>query len=571
MAAPRNGLKAVSTFAGAGGSSTGYRIAGFDVLWANEYDAHAASCYRANYPSTKVDQRDIRTVKPEEILGEIGMNPGELDVFDGSPPCFLAGTPVVTERGIVAIEDVIVGDRVLTHKVRWRPVTATMFREAECVLLDGRTVVTPSHLYYSRASREDDPEFTQAASAQFRFLAIPFSDGVDCSEDPDDFRDGGMIWKRLRKPVVPAGSHRVHDLTVEEDHSFVADGYVVHNCQSFSTAGKRKMSDPRSDLFFEYARILRGLRPRAFVAENVSGMTRGVAQGMFKMVMAELKSCGYRVEARMLDAQWLGVPQMRRRVIFIGFREDLGLDPAAAFPRPLPYRSSVAEACPWIVRVVRCVNFDEFARSGRDPGATMVPADSQPSHTIVAGGPHMGTGFCEAPAGAGPRVIHSGAPYGQDRGDITDEPAPTIGTTHSGQFHVVGEGAKSALPPESMKGTELPPCIAREAELLKPGEQSDKYFSLVRAHPDRPCPTVTVRAGTGAAGVIHPTERRKFTIAELKRIASFPDDMVLVGPYSLQWKVIGNSVPPKMMAKIAAGVRDALLSHDGKPPFKGME
>jgi DNA (cytosine-5)-methyltransferase 1 len=55
-------------------------------------------------------------------------------------------------------------------------------------------------------------------------------------------------------------------------------------------------------------------------------------------------------------------------------------------------------------------------------------------------------------------------------------------------------------------------------------------------------------------------QRRKFTIAELKRICAFPDDFVLVGSYAQQWERLGNSVPPVMMQAIAAGIRDKILA-----------
>jgi DNA (cytosine-5)-methyltransferase 1 len=69
---------------------------------------------------------------------------------------------------------------------------------------------------------------------------------------------------------------------------------------------------------------------------------KGTAKGYFKLILAELKSIGYRVEARLLDAQWLGVPQSRVRLIFVGVREDLGKDPT--WPKPLPYCYSVRDA-----------------------------------------------------------------------------------------------------------------------------------------------------------------------------------------------------------------------------------
>jgi len=126
-------------------------------------------------------------------------------------------------------------------------------------------------------------------------------------------------------------------------------------CASFSTAGKREAgwnqvkaySDTHQrtdDLFWEYARLVEGIRPRVFVAENVSGLVKGVAKGYFKLILARLRDCGYKVEARLLDASWLGVPQARKRLIFVGVRDDLGVSPA--FPSPLPYQYTVRDALP---------------------------------------------------------------------------------------------------------------------------------------------------------------------------------------------------------------------------------
>ena len=56
------------------------------------------------------------------------------------------------------------------------------------------------------------------------------------------------------------------------------------------------------------------------------------------------------------------------------------------------------------------------------------------------------------------------------------------------------------------------------------------------------------------------TERRKFTIAEVKRICAFPDDFILTGTYAQQWERLGNSVPPLMMKAIAETIRDRVLA-----------
>jgi DNA-cytosine methyltransferase len=82
----------VSTFAGGGGSSVGYRLAGGKVLLANEFVREAARTYRINFPDCVVDQRDIREISASyeavaRFLAMVGLKPGELDVLDGSPPC----------------------------------------------------------------------------------------------------------------------------------------------------------------------------------------------------------------------------------------------------------------------------------------------------------------------------------------------------------------------------------------------------------------------------------------------------------------------------------------------------
>lgn len=363
-ALPWNSFSVASTFSGCGGSSLGYRMAGFRVRWASEFIEAARDTYRANAaPYTTVDPRDIRQVKASDILDAIGMKPGELDLFDGSPPCASFSTSGKREAG----------------------------------------------------------------------------------------------WGRVKK---------------------------------YSDTEQRT-----DDLFFEYARLIQGLKPKTFVAENVSGLVKGTAKGYFLEILKTLKR-GYRVEAKLLDAQWLGVPQARQRLIFVGVREDLCLSPA--FPKPLPFRYSIQEAIPWITRVVHDTSGDRSV------------------------------------------------------GDVTNRPAPTItvgvNSVNSNHFKVEAETDISRF------------AIGEEWDKLKPGEQSDRFFQLVKPPLDGPCPTITASGGSGSiAGVVHPTEKRKFTIPELRRICGFPDDFVLTGTYQQQWERLGRAVPPVMMMHIAAAVRDGVL------------
>jgi DNA (cytosine-5)-methyltransferase 1 len=123
-------------------------------------------------------------------------------------------------------------------------------------------------------------------------------------------------------------------------------------CAAFSTAGKRESgwgkvnsysdTEQRSDdLFLEFARLLADIQPKVFVAENVKGLVMGSAKGYFKLILERLRRCGYQVEARVIDASYVGVPQARQRLIFVGTRNDLNMQPI--FPKPLPYRYNLSE------------------------------------------------------------------------------------------------------------------------------------------------------------------------------------------------------------------------------------
>ena len=119
-------------------------------------------------------------------------------------------------------------------------------------------------------------------------------------------------------------------------------------CASFSTSGARSKgwgevrsySDTKQrvdDLFLEYIRILQGVQPKVFIAENVAGLVKGCAKGFFMDILGRMKGCGYDVKARLLNASKLGVPQERERIIFVGVRSDIGKPPL----HPDPHTSTV--------------------------------------------------------------------------------------------------------------------------------------------------------------------------------------------------------------------------------------
>ena len=176
----------------------------------------------------------------------------------------------------------------------------------------------------------------------------------------------------------------------------------------------------------------------------------------------------------------------------------------------------------------------------------------RPAPTIVMHGAHH---FKVEQA----RVVHDAAAAVRDL-DITDRPSPTITVGHANFTHY------QVLEPE----TDISRFeIGKEWDKLKPGEVSDRYFSLQKSPIDGPCPTVTGLGGTSSrASVTHPIERRKFTIAELRRICGFPDDFILAGTYAQQWERLGNAVPPIMMRHVAEVIRDKILLRIERPAVR---
>jgi DNA (cytosine-5)-methyltransferase 1 len=77
----------VSLFAGCGGSSLGYSMAGYREVLAVEWDAAAAATFRRNFPAVPLHEGDIAALSIEQALALAGLQPGELTVLDGSPPC----------------------------------------------------------------------------------------------------------------------------------------------------------------------------------------------------------------------------------------------------------------------------------------------------------------------------------------------------------------------------------------------------------------------------------------------------------------------------------------------------
>jgi DNA (cytosine-5)-methyltransferase 1 len=130
-----------------------------------------------------------------------------------------------------------------------------------------------------------------------------------------EWDDNAVATFKLNFPGVPVYHGDIGKLSVAEclERTGLEPGQLdvfdgSPPCQGFSTAGKRKFDDDRNQLFREYVRLLRGLRPKVFVMENVSGMVKG----KMKLIIYQSTNRQGLVHSRMDSL--LMAPQVRRLI-----------------------------------------------------------------------------------------------------------------------------------------------------------------------------------------------------------------------------------------------------------------
>lgn len=149
------------------------------------------------------------------------------------------------------------------------------------------------------------------------------------------FYEDGFIWFPVTK-VEEDEIETVYDLTVEENHSFTVQGVIVHNCQDFSVAGKGKGGDKgsgtRSSLLWECERIIRAVKPKYLLMENVKNLLSDKHRHNFNEWFKVLESMGYTNYYKVLNAKDYGIPQNRERIFCVSI---LG-GGQYLFPNPIP-------------------------------------------------------------------------------------------------------------------------------------------------------------------------------------------------------------------------------------------
>lgn len=150
-------------------------------------------------------------------------------------------------------------------------------------------------------------------------------------EEVDSPLIDGQIWVSIDSIIPLKEKQHVYDLTVENSHSFTANGIISHNCQDFSIAGHQKGADPGSEtsssLMWETLQIIKHMgewKPKVVIWENVKNVLSKHMRHNFDKYLAEMEAMGYSNSYELLNAKDFGLPQNRERVFTISI---LGSEP----------------------------------------------------------------------------------------------------------------------------------------------------------------------------------------------------------------------------------------------------
>jgi DNA (cytosine-5)-methyltransferase 1 len=381
-------------------------------------------------------------------------------------------------------------------------------------------------------------------------------------------------------------------------------------CQAFARVGRAKLReqarrreevsaneaflvDGRVSLWERYVAFIRATKPVALLMENVPDILNHGGNNVAELVSKSLAEEGYEVAYTLLNAAWYGVPQMRERMILVGFHRASGINPR--FPAPthhIELPSGYIGSKNAARRVLKMEGSDHH-RWVADPRPTASPATSA-AHALADLPPLYAQEMLRD------GQVRRGAKDPSEPVDyITNEPSTAYSrlmrewfgfATNSTTGHVFRYLPRDyKIFAEVQPGWEYPEIHAhveckiaewlahrRRCGLSTDGRNSDvrqfvaswripydptkfpnKWWKL---RPDAPVRTLMAHLGKDSYSHIHfdSEQARPITIREAARLQSFPDGFVFKGSMNPAFKQIGNAVPPLFAYAIARAMRECL-------------
>ncbi len=355
----------IDLFCGAGGLSEGFRQAGYSVLAGNDFFDAAGETFAATHRDAKFLPGAIQKYSPQDFLDAAGLNPGELDVLVGGPPC---------------------------------------------------------------------------------------------------------------------------------------QGFSVYNHQ-------RGLHDERSSLYLEYLRVVAGLKPNWIVLENVTGMTSAGGGAAVSAIIRGLGDLGYEVVAKILRAEEYGVPQERRRLVFIGNRIGAPIE----FPKPthgpglLPF-VTIQDAISDLPQLI----------NGEELGFVNYGSEGRSSYQIE---------------------LRNGS------NGVSNHAAAKLSKVNLDRLKHIPQGGS---------WRDIPIDLLPEG--MKRAKRSDHTKRYGRLRWDGLASTILTKCDPHWGAYFHPDQDRTLTVREAARLQSFPDWFEFKGSRTDQYTQVGNAVPPLLGRAIAHSI-----------------
>ena len=365
--------------------------------------------------------------------------------------------------------------------------------------------------------------FCGAGGLSLGFEQQGFSTKVANDYHPDPCK---TFEYNIGAPALPKDITKLSAEDLMKKGNFTADEIDVviggPPCKGFSLAGERDPEDPRNYLFQEYIRFVEQFDPEVVVMENVTGIL-SMKDGKYKdQILQELRGLGYETKFEILDAADFGVPQHRRRVIFIGHRQELNIE----YPEPTHHEidegqqrltqlnSSDQES---YVRVGQAIGDLDFLASGESASKYQKPPSSEYQKDMR-----------------------------EDATKLFNHVAPNHSERIQERFGLMEQGMGMESLPE---------------------EYQTKKQRMIKLDPEDLVDTIT----TLPEDFVHYNQDRIPTVREMARLQSFPDHFEFKGPRTTggkrrtesvpQYSQVGNAVPPRLAEAIAKEVKEGLLAH----------
>lgn len=275
-------------------------------------------------------------------------------------------------------------------------------------------------------------------------------------------------------------------------------------CQGFSLTGPRNFDDPRNKLYLAVLEIVKQYQPKGFIIENVPGMATMYDGQVKEEVLKRFRKMGYNVECKVLCAADYGVPQMRKRLIYMGVRADIG---KPVFPEPVLKPEEY----------ITCRDaLDDLPTREFELGEDVDKYDKEPRTEYQ-------------------KLMRKGCEVLRNH----------VATAHK-QF----VKDTIALVPEGGNWKDLPDGV---------GKSRNFHEAWTRYDGNKPSRTID----TGHRNHFHYQYNRVPTIRENARLQSFPDDFVFTGTKTQQNRQVGNAVPPLLGYHLGKALL-SIIDHDEK-------